>query len=181
VGSHPTHGCCAPTQTQRAIPPGSEWVPAKAGGHTTWCNSPHPWSGARAGVRLRATGNRDQRRHGPMRLRKDFSSLLLSMHQQNSNAWLHMFECLESSTVSQKPFATYWRSLWPNGQTAEEQQGLQTVLKLTGCQISVDDVEKEIWRIVVVLTNVTCDTRLTPSRIISPVLQLYRLYIQCRS
>ena len=66
VGSNPTLGCCTLTPTQRAIPPGSVNEYQRKLGSKRAYHAMH-WPrirglAASAGVRLRDTGNGDQRR-----------------------------------------------------------------------------------------------------------------------
>ena len=81
VGSNPTHGCCAPTPTQRAIPSGSVNEYQRNWGvnwHTMRCTSPISMV-----VRLRLVSgwgllNGDQHRHmGPWGSGKDLTFFIL--------------------------------------------------------------------------------------------------------
>jgi len=66
AGSNPTRGCCVPTPTLRAIPPGSvNEYERKLGSKRAYHAMQWPCIrglAASADVRLRATGNGDQRR-----------------------------------------------------------------------------------------------------------------------
>ena len=71
AGSHLTHGCCVPTPTQRAIPPGSVNEIWGVNGHTTRCTSP---VSVVSRLRLCQAGGYRKRRstppYGPQRLWK---------------------------------------------------------------------------------------------------------------
>ena len=83
AGSNPALGCCVPTPTQRAIPLGSvndyqRKLGSKRAYHAMhWPRIRGP--AASAGVRLRATGNGDQRPPMGLKARK---RTLLFMHER---------------------------------------------------------------------------------------------------